>query len=134
MFRLTRARPPLTSVFEDLPTGYHALSVGQEHLVVGPTGAFAVTSGTEDVDVAARRVADAAIRLRDLLCARLSWAPFVHTLVVVDDPGMVRSRVATVVPPRMLKGVLTEGHRQIAGEDVDRIVAAMVELRGSAVA
>lgn len=114
----------MTPVLDDLPDGYEALDVEGVLVVVGPTGAFALCGADPDPTTAAHRVATAAARVRNTLAARLSWAPFVDPLVVVDR---VTARVAeaTVVPRRMLRDVLTSGHHQLGAGDIGRIVATL---------
>lgn len=114
----------MSAVLEDLPVGYQALDVEGVLVVVGPTGAFALSDGEPDVCVAARRVAGAAVRVRNILAARLSWAPFVDPLVVVDR---VTSRVAeaTVVPRRLLRDLLTTGNLQLGEAEIRRIIATL---------
>jgi hypothetical protein len=112
------------AVVDDLPTGYQAVDVEGVVIVVGPTGAFALCGDDPDAATAARRVAAAAVRVRNTLAARLSWAPFVDPLVVVDR---VTSRVAeaTVVPRRMLRDLLTAGNPQLGEAEIGRIVATL---------
>ena len=110
---------------EDLPDDWHVLVLEEGHLVVGPTGAFALTTAAEvEVDDAAHRIARCASRLREALVERLSWAPFVDSLVVVDGPPGTSSE-ASVVPPRMLADVLTTGRRLLDRDDIDRIVSIL---------
>lgn len=112
------------AALDDLPTGYEALAVEGVMVVVGPTGAFALSGADPDATTAARRVAAAAVRVRNTLAARLSWAPFVDALVVVDE-ATAPAAEATVVPRRMLRDVLTTGHEQLAPVDIGRIVATL---------
>lgn len=114
----------MTPLLDVLPEGYEALDVEGVLVVVGPTGAFALCGDDPDAATAAHRVATTAHRVRNTLATRLSWAPFVDPLVVVDR---VTARVAeaTVVPRRMLRDVLTAGHHQLASTDISRIVAAL---------
>jgi hypothetical protein len=114
----------MSAVLEDLPLGYQALDVEGVLVVVGPTGAFALSDGEPDLAAAARRVAGAAARVRNTLAARLSWAPFVDPLVVVDR---MTSRVAeaTVVPRRLLRDLLTTGNVQLGDAEIGRIIATL---------
>jgi hypothetical protein len=107
---LRGARQPIDRALEALPREYHATASGQERIVVGPTGAWALTTPEPDIETAARRVGRAAGDVRNYLAAALSWAPFVDALVVVDGPG---GRVETVglVPTRMLTRMITDGPR-----------------------
>lgn len=126
---LTIGRKGVTAVddvIDGLPAGFHTVDLGDTQVVVGPTGAFALTDGRADVQSAARRVAQVAARVRDRLCARLSWAPFVDTLVVADGVRL-HLDAATVVPRRLLLDVLTGGNPTLRAEDVDRIVSSLEE-------
>lgn len=114
----------LARVLEALPCGHRTLPLDEAHVVVGPTGVFALTHGLPDLDQAARRVSAAARALRELLAQRLSWAPFVDALVVVDGAAG-RAEVAAVVPSRLLADVLTSGRPVLTGVEVDRIVTAL---------
>ena len=120
-----RGHHPLGRVMDDLPEDWHVLLLEEGHLVVGPTGAFALTTAADvEVDDAAHRIARCATRLREALVERLSWAPFVDSLVVVDGPPGTTSE-ASVVPPRLLADVLTNGRRLLERDDIDRIVATL---------
>jgi hypothetical protein len=114
-------RLPIDRALDALPDDYRTIASGQERLVVGPTGAFALTPPEPDVDTAARRVADTATDVRKYLAAALSWAPFVDALVVVDGPG---GRVGSVgiVPGRLITRMITDGPRLLDDQLVDRIV------------
>jgi hypothetical protein len=103
-----------------LPKGWRWLFHGHERLVIGPTGAFAVTDDLPTVEQAAERVVRAAGEVRDFLAAALSWAPFVDALVVVDG-GMPAANRATMVPSRLLTDVLTSGPQLLDESEVDRI-------------
>jgi hypothetical protein len=131
VFPLRRSRPEVAQVVRELPDGYHAVELGTDHVVVGPTGAFALTTadGPDDIDEAARRVVRIAGDVRDLLADDLSWAPFVDPLVVVEE-ATDRPAVAATVPHRLLHGVLTGGQSLLDVDQVGRIVAS---LRGRAV-
>jgi hypothetical protein len=98
------------------------MASGQERIVVGPTGAFALTLPEPDVETAARRVSTAASEVRKYVAAALSWAPFVDALIVVDGPG---GRVESVglVPSRLLTRMLTDGPCLLDDHLVDRIMA-----------
>ena len=123
MFQALRsARPSIDRALDALPPEYHAAASGQERIVVGPTGAFALTPPDPDVETAARRVSTAAIEIRKYLAAALSWAPFVDALIVVDGPG---GRVESVglVPSRLLTQMITDGPRLLDDHLVDRIMA-----------
>lgn len=130
---MRRGRPLLDDVLGGLPRGWHAVGFGQHRAVVGPTGIFAVDEGGIDVDDAGKRVAHVASELRDVLARELSWAPFVHPLVVVEIV-VDRSEAATVVPRRMLHDVLTEGHQQLTPEQIGRIVAVLRRARRGVIA
>ena len=107
------------------------MASGQERIVVGPTGAFALTTPDPDVETAARRVGRAAGEVRGYLVAALSWAPFVDALVVVEGDG---GRVETVgvVPSRLLTRMITDGPQVLGHELVDRIVAEIDQHAGRA--
>src|SRR2546430_11341241 len=88
MFQALRsARPPIDRALDALPPEFHAMASGKERIVVGPTGAFALTPPDPDVETAARRVTRTASDIRKYVAAALSWAPFVDALVVVDGAG-----------------------------------------------
>jgi hypothetical protein len=123
MFQALRsARSPIDRALDSLPSEYHAMAAGRERLVVGPTGAFALTTPEPDVETAASRVGQAAADVRSWLVAALSWAPFVDALVVVEGEG---GRVDSVglVPSRLLARMITDGPQVIDHELVDRMVA-----------
>lgn len=123
MFQALRsARPPIDRVLDALPREYHAMASGKERIVVGPTGAFALTSPEPDIETAARRVGKAARDVRNYLATALSWAPFVDALVVVEGPGGHVESVG-LVPGRMLARMITDGPRLLDDELVDRIMA-----------
>lgn len=129
-----RHEAALEEVVRDLPEGYVALAFGDAHVVVGPTGAFAVadTRGA-DLRDAAERVVAVARELRHRLVAALSWAPFVDAIVVADQVGPAGRRHgarapgldASVVPRRIVRSVLTSGRPQLSPDDVRRICAAL---------
>ena len=122
MFQALRsARPPIDRALDGLPVEYHTITSGEERFVVGPTGAFALTSPEPDVEAAARRVADTASEIRKYLAAALSWAPFVDALVVVEGPG---GRVGSVgiVPGRLVPRMITDAPRLLDDELVERII------------
>ena len=121
---LRRSGAALDDLLDDLPEGYHAVPVPQGWVVVGATGAFALTLPEPDVDDAAHRIVRTAAALRDQLADALSWAPFVDPLVVVDGASG-RTDAAAVVPARLLLDVLTDGQPQLAPDQVARIVAAL---------
>ena len=123
MFQAIRsARPLIDRALDALPADYHMIASGQERLVVGPTGAFALTPPEPNVEASARRVADAASEIRKYLAASLSWAPFVDAVVVVEGPG---GRVGSVgmVPGRMVTRMITDGPRLLDDQLVERIIA-----------
>lgn len=143
-----RAADSLDDVLQDLPEGYVALAFGEAWVVVGPTGAFALAeAGSGNVRDVARRVAAAARELRNRLVQALSWAPFVDTLVVVagprgrrgarypqsrcvasscrDAPALTSAGDASVLPARILRGVLTSGPSCLSPTEVARIHAAL---------
>jgi hypothetical protein len=123
MFQALRsARPPIDRALDSLPSEYHAVVSGQERIVVGPTGAFALTTPEPDVETAARRVGRVAGEVRGHLVGALSWAPFVDALVVVEGAGGRVENVG-VVPTRLLTRMITDGPQVLAHELVDRMVA-----------
>jgi hypothetical protein len=122
MFQALRsARPPIDRALDTLPADYRTTASGQERIVVGPTGAFALTPPEPDVETAARRVGRAANDVRKFLATALSWAPFVDALVVVDGPGGRVENVG-VVPSRLLARMITDGPRLLDDELVGRII------------
>jgi hypothetical protein len=121
MFQALRsARPSIDRALEALPADYHTIAEGQERIVIGPTGAFALTPADPDVDASARRVADLAAEIRKYLAAALSWAPFVDAFVVVEGPG---GRVGSVgiVPARMVTRMITDGPCLLDDQLIERI-------------
>lgn len=132
MFQALRsARPPIDRALDALPAEYHTMASGQERIVIGPTGAFALTPPDPDVETAARRVSRTANDIRKYVAAALSWAPFVDALIVVDGPG---GRVESVglVPSRLLARMITDGPRLLDDNLVDRIMAE-VDLHTTAI-
>ena len=128
-----RDRRSVDRVIESLPEAYHAVTIDHGLLVVGPTGVFAVTDDEPDVDTAAHRIARTASELRAELASRLSWAPFVDPIVVVDGQA-TRTEVAGVVPTRLLAGVLTGGRPLLGADEVERITATFVAAPHAAIA
>jgi hypothetical protein len=122
---LRRSGAALDEVLGELPEGYRVVAVTDAWLVVGPTGAFALTLAEPDVDVAGTRVGVLAATLRSRLADVLSWAPFVDPLVVVPDGSGGRTHAAVVVPVRLLFDVLTAGQLQLGPDQVARVVAAL---------
>lgn len=138
-----RHEAALDEVVRDLPEGYVALAFGDTHVVVGPTGAFALADAHgADIGEAAHRAVVVARELRQRLLEALSWAPFVDTLVVADGqvgsrihrwgPGAPRDELrrlsaegASVVPRRIVRSVLTAGRRQLSPAEVQRIRHAL---------
>jgi hypothetical protein len=123
MFQALRsARSPIDRALDGLPPDYHVLASGQERIVIGPTGAFALTAPDPDAETAARRVGRAAGDVRTHLVAALSWAPFIDALVVVEaDAGRVEN--VGVVPNRLLVRMITDGPEVLDHELVGRMVA-----------
>jgi hypothetical protein len=122
MFEALRsARAPIDRALDSLPSEYRVMTSAQERIVVGPTGAFALTTPDPDVETAARRVARAAGELRSRLASALSWAPFVDALVVVDDTGG-RAESVGMVPSRLLARMITDGPLVLDSMLVDRVV------------
>ena len=121
---LRRSGAALDDVLSDLPEGYHVVAAPDAWVVVGPTGAFALTLPEPDVHVAASRIGSLAATLRGRLADALSWAPFLDPLVVVDGPGG-RTDSAVLVPARLLFDVLTAGQPQLGPDQVARMVAAL---------
>jgi hypothetical protein len=129
MFAAGRStRSSLERALDNLPPGSHAVTMGHDWIVAGPTGLFAVTGPEPDVAQAARRVAQTAAQLRSRLAHSLSWAPFVDALVVVDAPSSSRAEEASVIPVRLLHRILTEGRPHLEHHDVDQIVAEVDQL------
>ena len=120
---LRRSGAALDDVLGDLPEGYHVVAVPDAWVVVGPTGAFALTLPEPDLQVAGTRVGVLAATLRSRLADVLSWAPFVDPVVVVEGGG--RTDAAVVVPARLLFDVLTGGQPQLGPDQVARMVAAL---------
>jgi hypothetical protein len=114
----------LDGVVDGLPAPWVALPDDFGWVVIGPTGAFALTSGDPDVPGAGLKVARAAAATRAALAARLSWAPFVDPLVVVDGPAPP-AEDAAVVPARLLADVLTSGPVVLQEDQIARIVQAL---------
>jgi hypothetical protein len=122
MFQALRsARSPIDRALDSLPSGYRAMASGRERIVVGPTGAFALTTPEPDVETAARRVGRTAEAVRSHLVAALSWAPFIDALVVVEGDGGRVENVG-VVPGRLLARMITDGPQVLDHELVDRMV------------
>jgi hypothetical protein len=110
-----------------LPAGWRWLSHGRDRLVIGPTGAFAVTDDQPTVAQAAERIARAAGEVRDFLASVGSWAPFVDPLVVVGNRALPAHR-ATTVPGRLLGEVLTDGPQLLAEPEIVRIAERLTTL------
>jgi hypothetical protein len=128
---LRSARSPLDRALSALPAEYYVMAAGEQYIVVGPTGAFALTLPQPDLPRAARRVARTANALRNSLAVALSWAPFVDAVVVVDGPGGRIDNVG-LVPARMLARMITDGPRMLDHNLVSRIAAEVYGLSTAA--
>jgi len=118
------ARTVLDRTVSALPDGYHAIDYGNDRVVIGPTGAFALAAAEADLEEAAERASRVAVRVRHVLASRLSWAPFVEAMVVVDTAA-TRTGAVALVPGRLLARVVTAGPWRLDEEEVDRMVLAL---------
>ena len=109
---------------ERLPAPFCARLIGPATVVVGPTGVFVVLvhDGTPD---RARALTRLAATIRSAFAERMAWVPFVHALLVHDTPTTMAQ--TTVVPPDLLRDVLTEGRRTLEDETIATIRALMAE-------
>ena len=128
MFRSPGAIEPLDHLLDGLPADHRVIRVGEGRVVIGPTGAFVLAEAGRDVRSAARRAARVAESCRAVLADRLSWAPFVDSLVVTDrrPHGPV---MASVVSPRLVQETLVRGPRLISRTRIERIAAVLSEAR-----
>ena len=125
MFRTTASRDGgFDAVLDDLPAAFGAVALGEDRLVVGPTGAFLVGEADTDVRDVAERLGRRADRCRAALAAHLPWTPFVDALVVAERSGDT-SPLASVVPVRMLHDTLVAGPRLLTDEAVERLRAVL---------
>lgn len=85
----------------------------EARLVVGPTGAFVVLPGEDNLCGSAQRAHDLARETRDALAEHLSWVPFVDAVVVCDRCRSRDHTAATVVPFDLLPDMLREGTQVI---------------------
>lgn len=130
MFRTTTSRDGgLSTVLDDLPVGFGAVALGDDRLVVGPTGAFVVGLGdaVDDLRSVAERLGQRAERCRAALAAHLPWTPFVDVFLVAERSGDT-SPLASVVPLRMLRDTLVDGPRLLTDEAVERIRAVLADV------
>lgn len=116
----------IDAVLDSLPEGFAALDVGDDRIVVGPTGAFVVGPAGRDVTGVADRLGRRAESCRTALASRLPWTPFVEALVVTDRSG-AGTASASAVPPRMLRDTLLSGPRLLSRQAVDRVVEVLGE-------
>jgi len=119
------ARYPIEHALNELPHDYHVLPIPEGHLVVGPTGTFALTyAGPGKEEDAAVRIAHAANELRHTLIRQLSWTSLVTPIVVVDGLS-VQAEAALVVPIHLLIYVITFGRRLLDYQQIERALAAL---------
>lgn len=112
------ARAALDQLLEALPERFVTESLGSARFVAGPQGTYVVGTA-EGTGPEADGLGQLAAQVRSVLAQHLTWVPFVHPLLVSDDPHP-GSRVA-VVPRSLLVDVLTEGRESIEEDAVDRI-------------
>jgi hypothetical protein len=112
------ARAALDQLLEALPERFVIESLGPARFVAGPQGTYVVGTA-EDTGPEVEDLGQLAAQVRAVLAQHLTWVPFVHPLLVSDDPHP-GARVA-VVPRSMLVDVLTEGREAIEDDAVDRI-------------
>lgn len=133
MFRTTTSRDGgFHGVLDDLPAGFGAVALGDDRLVVGPTGAFVVGDAESDLRNVAERLGGLAGKCRAALANRLPWTPFVDVFVVAERSGHT-SPLASVVPARMLHDTLVDGPRLLTDEAVERIRAVLADVAGEVV-
>jgi hypothetical protein len=126
MFRTSTPRDGgFHAVVSDLPAGFGAVALGEDRLVVGPTGAFVVGDAADDTRAVAERLRRRAERCRAALAAHLPFTPFVDVFVVTERSGDT-SPLASVVPARMLHDSLVDGPRILTDEAVERIRTVML--------
>lgn len=120
----TTTAPGVAGLLDGLPEGHLVVGVGEDTLVVGPTGAFVIGAAGQDHIATAERVGRRAETLRGVLASVLPWTPFVDALVVADLPvGPVPG--ASVVPPWMLLDTLLSGPRLLDPAVVVRIASVL---------
>jgi hypothetical protein len=131
MFRTRATGAEVDDVLSDLPEGFHAVTMDDATVVVGPTGAFVMGGGGRDARAVAARLARRAAACRTILSRNLSWAPFVETLVV-SDRAQTQMRTATVVPARMLLDTLTAGPALLTADAAARVAEVLAGAAGPA--
>lgn len=99
-----------------LPEDYLVVPLRSAWFVVGTPGTYVVGDDSSNDDGAVGRLAG---QLRAALAQHLTWVPFVHALLISDELRPIPQ--ATVVPPDMLLGVLTEGRRSLDEDTMRRI-------------
>lgn len=77
-------RPSLDGVLDALPSSWAIGGREDARLVVGPTGAFVLVPGEENLASAAERAHNLAQRTRGALARHLSWVPFIDAAVVTS--------------------------------------------------
>jgi len=125
MFASARdARTALDRTVGALPESFHAIDYGDDRVVIGPTGAFALALAEPGLEEAAERASRVASNVRHVLASRLSWAPFVEAMVVVDHAA-TRTGAAALVPARLLARVMTSGPCRLDEDEIDRMVVTL---------
>jgi len=114
----------LAETLAGLPDNYRIISLGQGHLVVGPTGMCLVGDGERNLRSVARRLAALARRCRYVLAGELEQAPFVDVLVVASGRGH-HVDGASVVSPHMLIHTLTAGPAMLNEDGIARVARAV---------
>ena len=108
----------LQNCLDRLPGSFGVTIIGPAAVVVGPTGVYVVMAhdGTSE---RARALGRLAATVRSAFAERMAWVPFVHALLV--DVHASSTAHATVVPPDLLREVLTEGRATLEVETLDTI-------------
>lgn len=109
-------------VLAGLPSSSTIHPLGSAHLVLGPTGAQVVVldDGSTDLPRTAARLAAV---VRSALAERVSWVPYVHTLLVTESTAP--RPPATVVSAHLLVRALVEGPTTLDQADLGRLVASI---------
>ena len=114
MFRSVRAAAPdVEAELRELPATHAAYPHEGTWVVLGPTGLFVVTDGSDGLYEAAMTSVLGAFRLRSELASELAWVPFVDALVVAEEAPPAEELPCPAVPVRLLRSTLSEGPRMV---------------------
>jgi hypothetical protein len=123
-------RQSLDGVLDALPPEWAVGGRGDARLVVGPTGAFVLVPGEDDLAGSAELAHNLAQGTRTALARHLSWVPFIDAAVVTVGNHHAEA-ASIVVPVDLLAELLVQGPLVIDGPAIavlrDLLVAGSLE-------